>query len=59
MESEMLCLGVSGGLDRIYQNSAELPNTFLHDGAAVLVRDGRVLAAVEEERLNRVKHSNK
>ncbi|MHC6157860.1 carbamoyltransferase family protein [Bradyrhizobium elkanii] len=55
----MLCLGVSGGLDRIYQNSPELPNTFLHDGAAVLVRDGRVLAAVEEERLNRVKHSNK
>ncbi|MTV11723.1 MULTISPECIES: carbamoyltransferase [Bradyrhizobium] len=55
----MLCLGVSGGLDRIYQYSPELPNTFLHDGAAVLVRDGRVLAAVEEERLNRVKHSNK
>ncbi|VIO70483.1 Decarbamoylnovobiocin carbamoyltransferase [Bradyrhizobium ivorense] len=55
----MLCLGVSGGLDRIYQSSPELPNTFLHDGAAVLVRDGRVLAAVEEERLNRVKHSNK
>ncbi|KRP84848.1 nodulation protein [Bradyrhizobium pachyrhizi] len=55
----MLCLGVSGGLDRIYESSPELPNTFLHDGAAVLVRDGRVIAAVEEERLNRVKHSNK
>ncbi|SFN84141.1 beta-1,4-N-acetylglucosamine oligosaccharide 3-O-carbamoyltransferase NolO [Bradyrhizobium sp. Rc3b] len=55
----MLCLGLSGGLDRIYESSPELPNTFLHDGAAVLVRDGRVIAAVEEERLNRVKHSNK
>ncbi|MCA6101074.1 carbamoyltransferase family protein [Bradyrhizobium australafricanum] len=55
----MLCLGVSGGLDRIYESSPELPNTFLHDAAAVLVRDGRVIAAVEEERLNRVKHSNK
>ncbi|WP_420969676.1 carbamoyltransferase [Bradyrhizobium sp. B120] len=55
----MLCLGVSGGLDRVYESSPELPNTFLHDGAAVLVRDGRVIAAVEEERLNRVKHSNK
>ncbi|MGY4426474.1 carbamoyltransferase family protein [Bradyrhizobium sp. JR3.5] len=55
----MLCLGVSGGLDRIYESSPDLPNTFLHDGAAVLVRDGRVIAAVEEERLNRVKHSNK
>ncbi|WFU85627.1 carbamoyltransferase [Bradyrhizobium sp. CIAT3101] len=55
----MLCLGVSGGLDRVYECRPELPNTFLHDGAAVLVRDGRVIAAVEEERLNRVKHSNK
>ncbi|MGY4262811.1 MULTISPECIES: carbamoyltransferase family protein [unclassified Bradyrhizobium] len=55
----MLCLGLSGGLDRIYERSPELPSTFLHDGAAVLVQDGRVIAAVEEERLNRVKHSNK
>ncbi|MBB5469619.1 carbamoyltransferase [Paraburkholderia sp. CI2] len=55
----MLCLGVSGGLDKVHENSLELPNTFLHDGAAVLVRDGRVIAAVEEERLNRIKHSNK
>ncbi|WP_439373333.1 carbamoyltransferase family protein [Bradyrhizobium sp. DASA03120] len=55
----MLCLGVSGGLDRVYEYRPELPSTFLHDGAAVLVRDGRVIAAVEEERLNRVKHSNK
>jgi carbamoyltransferase len=30
-----------------------------HDSAAVLVRDGVVLAAVEEERLNRLKHTNK
>ncbi|KRQ09642.1 carbamoyltransferase family protein [Bradyrhizobium manausense] len=55
----MLCLGVSGGLDKVYECRPELPSTFLHDGAAVLVRDGRVIAAVEEERLNRVKHSNK
>ncbi|MGY8668924.1 carbamoyltransferase [Bradyrhizobium sp. UFLA05-109] len=55
----MLCLGVSGGLDKVYEFRPELPSTFLHDGAAVLVRDGRVIAAVEEERLNRVKHSNK
>ncbi|WP_354086628.1 carbamoyltransferase [Bradyrhizobium sp. S3.3.6] len=55
----MLCLGLSGGLDRVYENPLELPNTFLHDGAAVLVKDGRVIAAVEEERLNRIKHSNK
>ncbi|WP_083543535.1 carbamoyltransferase family protein [Bradyrhizobium sp. CCGE-LA001] len=55
----MLCLGLSGGLDKIHENPLELPKTFLHDGAAVLVRDGRVIAAVEEERLNRIKHSNK
>ncbi|WP_407189977.1 carbamoyltransferase [Bradyrhizobium centrosematis] len=55
----MLCLGLSGGLDKVYECRPELPSTFLHDGAAVLVRDGRVIAAVEEERLNRVKHSNK
>ncbi|MCP3475924.1 carbamoyltransferase [Bradyrhizobium sp. CCGUVB1N3] len=55
----MLCLGVSGGLDKVFEFRPELPSTFLHDGAAVLVRDGRVIAAVEEERLNRVKHSNK
>ncbi|MFB9263064.1 carbamoyltransferase [Bradyrhizobium erythrophlei] len=55
----MLCLGLSGGLDKVYENPLELPNTFLHDGAAVLVRDGHVIAAIEEERLNRIKHSNK
>ncbi|OCK60206.1 carbamoyltransferase [Bradyrhizobium sp. LMTR 3] len=55
----MFCLGVSGGLDKVYEDTRELSNTFLHDGAAVLVRDGRVIAAVEEERLNRIKHSNK
>ncbi|WOH80212.1 carbamoyltransferase [Bradyrhizobium sp. BEA-2-5] len=55
----MLCLGMSGGLDKVHENPLELPHTFLHDGAAVLVRDGRVIAAVEEERLNRIKHSNK
>jgi predicted NodU family carbamoyl transferase len=35
-----------------------LPVWFFHDSAACLVRDGQVLAAVEEERVNRVKHTN-
>lgn len=55
----MLCLGISGGLDQVHENRFELRNAFMHDGAAVLVRDGQVIAAVEEERLNRMKHSNK
>ena len=29
-----------------------------HDAAAVLVEDGRIVAAIEEERLNRIKHSS-
>jgi carbamoyltransferase len=29
-----------------------------HDGAAVLLRNGAIVAAIEEERLNRLKHSN-
>ncbi|WP_150267095.1 carbamoyltransferase [Paenibacillus tepidiphilus] len=30
-----------------------------HDSAAVLITDGKVIAAVEQERLDRIKHSNK
>jgi carbamoyltransferase len=33
-------------------------NASYHDTAAVIVRDGEVIAALEEERLNRVKHTN-
>ena len=29
-----------------------------HDAAAVILRDGQILAALEEERLDRIKHSN-
>jgi predicted NodU family carbamoyl transferase len=37
----------------------ELPRWFGHDSAAALVSDGTVIAAIEEERLNRAKHTNK
>jgi carbamoyltransferase len=53
----MVILGLAGG--------AALPDEVapdpigLHDGAAVLMEDGTVQAAVEEERLNRIKHSDK
>ena len=55
----MLCLGFSGGLDRVHENPYALPAAFTHDGAAALVEDGAIVAAIEEERLNRIKHSNK
>lgn len=34
-------------------------NAAFHDSAAVLIKDGRVIAAVEEERFNRVKHAKR
>ncbi len=42
----MIALGINGGVRAGYQ-----------DVSAVLLRDGSVVAAVEEERLSRVKHS--
>ena len=55
----MLCLGLSGGLNLVHENPYEIPRVFTHDGAAAIVEDGKVIAAIEEERLNRIKHSNK
>jgi carbamoyltransferase len=55
----MLCLGFSGGLNRVHENPFQLPRALTHDGAAALVDDGEIVAAIEEERLNRIKHSNK
>ncbi|HEX8210816.1 MAG TPA: carbamoyltransferase C-terminal domain-containing protein [Longimicrobium sp.] len=52
----MLILGWHGGILRSDQDAA--PGWSTHDGAAVLLRDGVVVSAVEEERLNRIKHSN-
>ncbi len=62
----MLILGFSGGPDPAYPSSDPvndprfIHDTFIcHDSAAVLVQDGKVVAAIEEERLNRIKHTNK
>ncbi len=52
----MIILGVHGGV-KAEQDNDPFGHT-MHDGAAVLIRDGEVLAAIEEERLNRIKHSN-
>jgi carbamoyltransferase len=52
----MLYLGISGGFNLVHENPYE---TITHDAAAVLVERGEVVAAIEEERLNRIKHSNK
>lgn len=55
----MLILGLNGGFDPAWDNEFELSRDYVHDAAAVLLRDGQVVAAVEEERLNRIKHCNK
>lgn len=52
----MHILGWHGGIRREWQDMQ--PGWSTHDGAAVLLSDGHVSAAIEEERLNRVKHSN-
>lgn len=52
----MLVLGIHGG--EKLEDEDDPVGWVHHDGAAVLIRDGEVVAAIEEERLNRVKHSN-
>src|SRR5262245_31353838 len=55
----MLTLGLAGGLDPVHDDLMDTPENYTYDGAAVLVEDGIVIAACEEERLNRIRHSNK
>ena len=52
----MFVLGVNGGSKRDDEDNRV--GFAMHDSAAVLVRDGQVVAAIEEERLNRIKHTN-
>ncbi|MCB1590548.1 MAG: nodulation protein [Xanthomonadales bacterium] len=52
----MYILGING-LNAVTSVDA-LPGWADHDAAAVLLRDGCLVAAIEEERLNRIKHSN-
>ncbi|MEM7586302.1 MAG: carbamoyltransferase C-terminal domain-containing protein [Acidobacteriota bacterium] len=58
-------LGFSGGFDPVHPMADSADTRFVdspfvfHDSAAVLLRDGEVIAAVEEERLNRIKHTNR
>jgi carbamoyltransferase len=51
----MNILGISGSLHLVHENT----DGDHHDASAVMVIDGKVAAAVEEERLNRIKHTDK
>ncbi|GAB1544228.1 carbamoyltransferase [Scytonema sp. NUACC21] len=56
----MLILGLSGCFSEIDQDFIpNLPFWYYHDAAAVLMENGKIVAAAEEERLNRIKHTNK
>ncbi len=55
----MNILGFSGGPNAIHETTFELFRGGMHDSAAVLLGDGEVVAAIEQERLDRLKHSNK
>src|SRR5262245_43633312 len=55
----MLILGICGGPELAHEDNFGIPPFINHDSACVLVEDGRVRYAIEEERLNRIKHTNK
>lgn len=55
----MLILGISGGVNLVYEDHYPVNKGFFHDAAAALIDNGKVVAAIEEERLNRIKHTNK
>jgi carbamoyltransferase len=55
----MLVMGLSGGPDSVRENLFGFPTSYAHDSACALIKDGAVLCAIEEERLNRIKHTNK
>lgn len=53
----MLVLGIHS-VSPVRDSEDMDPGWSYHDAAAVLMQDGEVLSAIEEERLNRVKHSS-
>ncbi len=58
----MYILGISGGSDlsgeKLFEGMENV-TALSHDAAAVLLKDGKIVAAAEEERLTRVKHTNR
>jgi carbamoyltransferase len=54
----MFTLGIHGGMNSMSAFESATPINWLHDAAAVLCRDGDVVAASEEERFVRIKHAS-
>ncbi|MCP4179824.1 MAG: nodulation protein [bacterium] len=55
----MKILGISGGFHEEYKTHSISGNIMAHDSAAALLIDGKIVSAIEEERLNRIKHTDK
>ena len=55
----MLVLGFSGGINLVDEDEFDMGEGRGHDSAAVLIDDGKIIAGIEQERLDRIKHSNK
>jgi predicted NodU family carbamoyl transferase len=56
----MLLLGLNGCLSPVTDDfMPERWPLYYHDAAAVLIRDGQVVAGIEQERLNRIKHTTR
>jgi carbamoyltransferase len=51
----MLTLGIHGSFAQEHQDPESI---WLHDSAAAILKDGEIIAAIEEERLSRVKHTS-
>jgi carbamoyltransferase len=55
----MIVLGLNGGVSMPYENVPIFNTGNSHDSSAALLIDGEIVGAIEEERLNRIKHTNK
>lgn len=55
----MLILGLTGGIDSLFESTGISDTGQGHDTAAVLMEDGVVIAGIEEERIIRIKHTDK
>jgi carbamoyltransferase len=55
----MVILGFTGSINSPQRNELKITHLHYHDAAAALIVDGKVVSAAEEERFNRIKHTNK
>jgi len=55
----MIILGLNGSASLINENRLDVNFYTMHDAGAALIDNGKIVCTFEEERLNRIKHTNK